>query len=93
MDKGGFPKVSDNERIQKEFETANETRDRKKIVATKLVEEIKGMEEREKQDQVRYEAQLKHIHDAMMVQGGCENILRLAEAERIITKLREHRLD
>ena len=49
--------------------------------------------EKDKQQGERYEAQLEHIHKKMIQQDGCENILKLAEAERIITRLKERRFD
>lgn len=49
--------------------------------------------EDEKARQQRYEKQLQHIHDMIMAQSGPENILKLAEAERIVTRLYEHRFE
>ena len=52
-------------------------------------EEKKAIQEEMKKRLEPYDKQLKYIQDELVKQGGCENILRLAQAEAIIFDLRE----
>lgn len=47
----------------------------------------------DKQQGERYEAQMQHIHNLITKQEEPGNILTLAEAERIIVRLKERRFD
>lgn len=49
--------------------------------------------EKDKQQGERYEAQMQHIHNLITKQEEPGNILTLAEAERIIVRLKERRFD
>ena len=56
--------------------------DRRMAVEMQILEDVKKR-------LAPYDAQLEHIHKALVGQAGPENILKLAQAEEIVYNLRE----